>query len=156
MTLSEFKKQIATCAEISFVLPNGISVAKNFHITEVGQIYKRYIDCDGNIRTEKKICLQLWEAYDFEHRINSLKLLEILNRSEQELGLEDGEIEVEYQQETISKYGLSFSGSHFVLHTLYTDCLAGDKCGIPSEKLKINLASLNSTKSNCIPGSGCC
>jgi hypothetical protein len=71
------------------------------------------------------------------------------------LGIQDVEIEVEYQAETIGKFGLEFDGTNFVLTTKQTDCLAKDNCGIPVEKTKVELSSLESSNS-CTPGGGCC
>jgi len=69
--------------------------------------------------------------------------------------MEDLEIEVEYQAETIGKYDLEFNGKNFVLVSKQTACLATDSCGIPQEKLKVNLAEV-STQNSCTPGGGCC
>ena len=67
----------------------------------------------------------------------------------------DPEIEVEYQSETIGKYGLSHSDQEFYLTPLQTDCLAKDSCGIPGEKVKKALSTLQAS-SCCQPGSSCC
>jgi len=100
---------------------------------------------------------QLWDADDFEHRLKPGKLLNIIKLSEEKLGIEDSEIEVEYQAETIGKYDLEFNGKHFVLVNKTTACLAQDACGIPLEKQKKNLSELTSNSGNsCEPGSGCC
>jgi len=69
--------------------------------------------------------------------------------------MEDAEIEVEYQSNTIGKYDLEFIGKTFVLKNKTTACLAEDACGIPSEKQ--NLIELNVNQTNtCTPGGGCC
>jgi hypothetical protein len=157
MTLSEFKKQLTTLSEIRFLLPNGTHVPSHFHVTEVGQITKRFIDCGGTVRHEKVISFQLWEANDFDHRLAPNKLSEIIALSERVLEIEDAEIEVEYQAETIGKYGIEYNGQDFVLTRKMTNCLAEDKCGIPTEKLKVNLADLqNASQSCCAPGGKCC
>nr|MBP7875349.1 hypothetical protein [Bacteroidales bacterium] len=70
------------------------------------------------------------------------------------LGMEDAEIEVEYQSDTIGKYDLDFNGKTFVLKSKTTACLAQDVCGIPVEKQKIKLSALNNA--SCTPNSGCC
>ena len=75
--------------------------------------------------------------------------------AEKTLELGDLDIEVEYQAETIGKFGLEFNGSQFLLTSKQTDCLAKDNCGIPVEKLKVKLADLQS-ESCCTPGGGCC
>ena len=60
--------------------------------------------------------------------------MNIIELSESKLGLTDEEIEVEYQGETIGKYGMDYNGNNFLLVSKTTDCLAKDKCGIPEEK----------------------
>ena len=157
MKLSDFKKQLSTITDINFVLQNGTVVPKHFHVTEVGQVTKSFIDCGGTVRNEKVVNFQLWEANDFDHRLAPKKLNEIIALSEKILGIEDAEIEVEYQSETIGKYGVEFNGKDFVLTTTQTNCLAQDKCGIPPEKLKVNLSDLqNTNQSCCTPGGKCC
>lgn len=142
---------------ISFQLPNGQLVPAHFHVTEVGSISKNFIDCGGTIRQEKTVNFQLWEANDYDHRLHPEKLISIIELYENQLGLTDEEIEVEYQGETIGKYGLEVEGNKFMLTSLTTDCLAKDKCGIPVEKTKVSLASLSLKKDTCCtPGSGCC
>ena len=69
---------------------------------------------------------------------------------------EDAEIEVEYQSDTIGKYHLDFDGANFLLVATQTNCLAQDKCGIPSEKLKVNLIDLSKNEQSCTPGGKCC
>ncbi|MBK9285815.1 MAG: hypothetical protein IPM51_16080 [Sphingobacteriaceae bacterium] len=157
MKLSEFKKQLALVNELNFVLPNGKFVPAHFHVTEIGQVNKHFIDCGGTERKENKVNFQLWEANDFDHRLAPQKLSDIITLSEKVLGIVDGEIEVEYQGETIGKYGLAYNGKSFSLTQTKTNCLASDKCGIPPEKLKVSLSELTTNKQACCtPGSGCC
>ncbi|MFN8116279.1 MAG: DUF6428 family protein [Bacteroidia bacterium] len=156
MKLSEFKKQLSTVTDLNFVLPNGTKVPQHFHVTEVGQVTKNFIDCGGTVRNEKVVNFQLWEANDFDHRLAPKKLNDIIALSEKVLGLEDAEIEVEYQSDTIGKYGVEFNGKDFTLTSTQTNCLAQDKCGIPPEKLKVNLVDLSNNQSCCTPGGKCC
>lgn len=157
MKLSAFKNKLAGMTEISFQLPNGTLVPAHFHVTEVGSVNKHFIDCGGTIREEKRVNFQLWEANDFDHRLHPEKLVSIIELSEDKLGLTDEEIEVEYQGDTIGKYGMETVGNQFVLTSLTTDCLAKDKCGIPTEKLKVSLSTLsNDSAACCTPGGGCC
>ncbi|MDQ8144337.1 DUF6428 family protein [Chryseobacterium sp. CFS15] len=157
MKLSKIKEILPLLENVEFQLENGNFVPEHFHVTEVGQITKNFIDCGGVIRTERVVNFQLWNADDFEHRLKPIKLLHIINLSEEKLGIEDLEIEVEYQSQTIGKYDLEFNGSHFVLVNKTTACLAQDACGISSEKQKKNLSELTSDSGNsCEPGSGCC
>ena len=156
MKLSDVKQLLPTLENVEFQLENGTFVPEHFHVTEVGIITKNFIDCGGVIRTEKVVNFQLWNANDFEHRLKPTKLLNIIRLSEEKLGIEDFEIEVEYQSETIGKYDLDFNGKTFVLKNKTTACLAQEACGVPTEKLKKNLVELNVNQPVCIPGGGCC
>ena len=156
MILSEIKNHLQHLDNVSFQLHDGQFVPEHFHVTEVGLITKSFIDCGGTVRQEKMANFQLWDANDFEHRLKPKKLLDIISLSEKILGMEDLEIEVEYQSNTIGKYGLDFNGKVFILTRKQTDCLALDKCGIPSEKPEVILAEMQTNKSSCMPGGGCC
>ncbi len=157
MKLSEIKKHLATAEAVNFKLPSGAFVPEHFHVTEVGLITRHFIDCGGTERLEKVVNFQLWDANDFEHRLKPQKLQHIIALSEQRLGIGDLEIEVEYQSETISKYGLHYNGKDFQLVPKHTACLASDACGIPPAKQKIQLAEVAAEKQSCCtPGSGCC
>lgn len=158
MKLSEFKDILNTKSELIFELSNGELVPSHFHVTEVGQVDKFFIDCGGTVRRERRVSFQLWEANDYDHRLAPQKLMDIIQLSEKKLLLSDEEIEVEYQGETIGKYFLDHQGGNFLLKATLTDCLAPDKCGIPAEKLKVSLSNLFKGKENkgCVPGSGCC
>ncbi|MES2518618.1 MAG: DUF6428 family protein [Bacteroidota bacterium] len=158
MKLSEIKNILASVEDVRFQLQNGTAVPEHFHVTEVGVITKNFIDCGRTVRHEKVANFQLWNANDFDHRLKPAKLLNIIGLSEKVLGMEDSEIEVEYQAETIGKYDLDFDGTNFVLVSKQTNCLASDKCGIPPEKLKVNLVNLQpgTASACCTPGGGCC
>lgn len=157
MKLSEIKEHLKTATAVNFLLPNGTFVPGHFHVTEVGQVTKNFIDCGGTVRTEKNVSFQLWEGEDFHHSLAPQKLLSIIELSERKLNIEDAEIEVEYQGETIGKYDLFYNGKIFILVGKRTACLANDKCGIPEDKQKINLKELTPINTNsCAPGGGCC
>lgn len=156
MKLSEVKSALAGLSEVNFLMPDGTRVPEHFHVTEVGAISKHFIDCGGTVRKENVANFQLWNANDLDHRLKPQKLMDIIVLSERVLGLEDMEVEVEYQSDTIGKYGLEFRNGEFVLETKTTNCLASDKCGIPPDKLKVSLSSLTPANSSCTPGSGCC
>jgi hypothetical protein len=137
MKLSEIKSALSKVNEVTFTLPNGEQVPPHFHVTEVGNIQKHFIDCGGTIRKESVINFQLFTATDYDHRLSVQKLRSIIQLSEEKLGLENHEIEVEYQGDTIGKYGLEFKNGVFILISTQTDCLAKDKCGIPQEKPRL-------------------
>lgn len=70
MKLSEFKAALSNLTELNFKLPDGSLVPKHFHITEIGQVSKKFIDCGGTVREENLISMQLWESIDFWHRLH--------------------------------------------------------------------------------------
>ena len=139
---------------VTFRLPNGEYLPAHFHVTEVGLVTKHFIDCGGMERKETVANFQLWEAGDYDHRLAPQKFLHILNLSERILGSDDLDIEVEYQQDTIGKFGLTRDGDDFVLTPKQTACLAQDACGIPSHQL-VALPQAQAA-SCCAPGGGCC
>ena len=155
MKISAIKKVLENLETVNFELPNGQFVAESFHVTEVGIVTKNFIDCGGKQRTQKVANFQLWNANDYEHRLKPNKLISIIELSEKVLGMEDLEIEVEYQSETIGKYDLDFSGKHFMLINKNTACLAFDMCGTPAMQV-ITSAVKNIQESCCTPGGGCC
>lgn len=155
MKLSEVKTVLKELNTIGFKLPNGELVPNHFHVTEVGKVSKHFIDCGGTVRKEEVVNFQLWNADDYDHRLHPEKLLHIIELSEKTLDLDDVEIEVEYQADTIAKFGLAFDGTNFLLTSKQTDCLAKDKCGIPEVKPKLKLSELKKA-ATCTPNSGCC
>lgn len=151
MLLSAFKQNLSLVENVSFTKQNGGAIPSHFHITEVGQVNKRFIDCGGTVRNEQVITMQLWESVDYWHRLKPKALEAIIDLATSKLALEDLEVEIEYQSETIGKYSLDFGNNTFVLIPTKTDCLALDKCGIPT------IASIKeSVQSCCSPSSGCC
>lgn len=155
MKLSEIKQHLNHLDKIAFQLPNGGLVPNHFHVTEIGKVSKHFIDCGGTLRKEEVVNFQLWNANDFDHRLHPEKLLHIIELSQKTLGIGDLEIEVEYQGQTIEKFGLDFNGTNFLLTSKQTDCLAKDNCGIPGEEPAI--AKAETASSNCCsPESACC
>ncbi len=158
MTLHEFKQFLSQANELSFTLPNGQSVPAHFHITEAGVITKNFIDCGGTVRKENVVTFQLWTSVDTDHRLAPQKLLRIIEIAEQHFtGMDECSIEIEYQLDTIGKFGLAQGMNGLELTSLQTACLAEDQCGITSAKTKLNLAELATEKTSCCtPGGGCC
>lgn len=156
MKLSEIKKHLENIESVDFQLPDGTFVPECFHVTEVGIVNKKFIDCGGTLRNETVVNFQLWDANDYEHRLKPGKLLNIIELSEKVLGIGDYEIEVEYQNTTIGKYDLGFNGKHFQLINKQTACLAEEQCGIP-QKQNVKLSEIKTSNANsCTPGGGCC
>jgi hypothetical protein len=152
MRISKLKQALVGLVTINFRLPDGTALPSHFHVTEVGRVSKHFIDCGGVERRETVANFQLWEAGDYDHRLAPQKFLHILQLSEGILGREDLEIEVEYQQATIGKFGLAFDGADFQLTPKQTACLAPDACGVPSFGLALPQLQI----AGCTPGGGCC
>jgi hypothetical protein len=152
MKISEMKQSLAELPAVSFKLPDGTFLPPHFHVTEVGLVTKHFIDCGGVERRETLANFQLWEAGDYDHRLAPKKFLHILQLSKKILGSEELEIEVEYQQATIGKFGLEFDGHDFQLTAKQTACLAQDACGIPDAFMALPQLSV----ACCTPGGGCC
>ncbi|MGB2128623.1 MAG: DUF6428 family protein [Flavicella sp.] len=154
MKLSEIKKHLLSAEAIAFKLPNGDFVPPHFHITEVGKISKHFIDCGGIERKEEVINFQLWESVDYEHRLSPEKLTKIIDLAQKVIGFDDLEIEVEYQGNTIEKFGIDFQNGFFLLKKTQTACLAEDACGIDVPKKESDVTF--QTNNTCTPDSGCC
>ena len=151
MKINDIKEKLNTLESIKFILPNGEALPVHFHVTEVGVVSKNFIDCGGTVRKDTVANFQLWTADDFDHRLAPQKLIEIIELSEKILELQNLEIEVEYQSDTIGKFGLDFDGNNFLLINTKTDCLNKDKCGIPEVESKDMPAN-----TSCSPKTGCC
>ena len=156
MTVSELRMHLAELDSVGFKLPNGKNIPSHFHITEMGLISKHFIDCGGKVRFEKTASIQLWVDADLDHRLKPSGFLNIVDISKDIIVDENLDIEVEYQNETIGKYGLDFENGEFLLTSKQTDCLAKENCGIPTPKKMLkNLKLELSNQSCCTPGGGC-
>ena len=153
MLLSAFKQTLRALDTLKFQLPNGQFVPAHFHITEVGNVTRNYMDCGGLLRQENKLNLQLWVASDIDHRLKPNSVLNILQLAEKQLGYSNLELEVEYQRSTVGRYKLAFDGAVFQLINTQTACLAPDQCGIPQEKPRVRVTS---SGLSCNPDSDCC
>lgn len=143
MKLSDVKKALKTIETVSFKLPDGSTIPPHIHVTEIGLVTKHFIDCGGTERKEIVANFQLWEDGDYDHRLAPQKFLHILELCQKVIGEEDHEIEVEYQQSTIGKFGLIFDGKDFALTNKNTACLAQEACKPPKEN-------------SCSTTNGCC
>lgn len=157
MKLSEFKTKLEQLETIDFYLPNGQMVPKHFHITEVGLTTKNFTDCGNTFRIVKTATLQLWTSIDYWHRLDPKMIVKIIESTSAIFNGEDLDIEIEYQQDTIAKFGLDYIDNQFLLTNKQTDCLAKDSCGLPMEKVKIKMNELQEQIANCCaPNSSCC
>ena len=148
MKLSQLIEQLGQVEQLEFQLFQGAKIPSHVHITELGNAVRNYVDCGGKVRTEHHIRFQLWVAEDTDHRLSPQKFLDIIEKTSQLIELYDAELEVEYQQGSIGKFGLDFDGKAFVLTQMHTDCLAKETCGVAEPEAEHN--------TGCTPGSGCC
>jgi len=158
MKLSEFKTALEQMdSTVSFVLPDGSAVAPHYHVTEIGEITKRFVDCGGTYREEAKISIQLWQAQDYDHRLTPEKLSKIISMSISNLDLQDAEVEVEYQgATTIERYGVKLSAGKFALLPLHTACLAMEACDT-ADRVAVSLQTIvSSASTSCCSSEGNC
>ena len=152
MKIAELRHALPGVAAINFRLLDGTYLPAHFHVTEVGLVSRHFIDCGGVERREAVANFQLWEAGDYDHRLAPQKFRRILELAAPLLGSDDLDIEVEYQQATIGKFGLAFDGTDFLLTPKHTACLAPNACGLPTPAFALPQLPVAS----CTPGGGCC
>lgn len=142
MTLSEFSSLLVQHREKPFrlLLPRGGAVPVSFHITEVGHVVKKFMDCGGRVHRLETCLLQVWVGEDEDHRLAAGKLLGILGKARFSVlpAHADGlPVEMEYEDSVLSQYQLadsSLENGAVVLHLAekHTDCLAKDVCLVPA------------------------
>lgn len=137
ITVKELKESLLLNSglPIRIVTPSCHLVPDHFHVTEVGRVQKNFVDCGGTKLESVACVLQVWTANDVEHRLNTDKLLKIMNLGASVLGSEDLPVEVEYGQDVAAQYvvfALRAEAGVFniLLVGKQTDCLAPDKCGV--------------------------
>jgi hypothetical protein len=157
MKLSEFKTYLSGVSKLNFLLPDRQPVPSHFHITEAGLVTKHFIDCGKTIHLKKTAVFQLWASNDVWHRLKPDTLVGIINKSDKVFRGEDPEVEIEYQMETIGKFGLTFKDGDFILTATQTDCLAKERCDIIPEMAKHSgITERAKGVAICEPSSGCC
>lgn len=151
MKLHEFKALLAANRDKLFALqlPGAKDVPRAFHITEVGYVNKKFIDCGGKVHTVESCQLQAWLGPDLDHRIEAGKMADILEKAAAIVPSDDLELEIEYEDSVISQYQVAsavIADSAVTLHLAakHTACLAPELCIVPSGE------------SCCSPASGCC
>ena len=149
MNIAEFSHHLRAhpSAALRFLLPDGGLIPAHAHITEVGRVEKRFMDCGGTVREVTTCLLQTWVADDTDHRLVPGKLADILERAKDILKGEDLPVEIEFEDYVISQFPVANAEASddtltFALVTKHTDCLAKELC-LP-------------TTGCCTPGGGCC
>ncbi len=142
MKLSEFKSRLLAqpAAPVVIALPGGGFVPRHFHVTEVGHVAKKFVDCGGKFRAAESCVLQTWTAsgHDDGHRLSAGKMNFILGLAGSILTSGELPVEVEYEDGAISQFPvdeITFDGAELTLHlgSKHTDCLARERCGVPGE-----------------------
>ncbi len=119
-----------------FILPDGQPAPAHFHISEVGHVARRAVDCGGTVHEAIDTCvLQTFVANDFDHRLDGETFAQILDLGRSVLPSEEIEVEVEYDNGNATQYPVrdaQLSGPHLEirLEGKHTDCAAKEKCGI--------------------------
>ena len=141
MKLKDLKATLALHPDAlpRFILSDGDQIPAHFHITEVGHVAKRFIDCGGTLHDVKHTCLlQTYVADDVDHRLTAGTFAKILQLGDKVLPHDDVDVEVEYEDCSITQSPITdaqFTGEHVELQLgeKHTDCLAKEKCGINGE-----------------------
>jgi hypothetical protein len=121
---------------VHFVLPDGDLIPSEFHVTEVGHVVKKFIDCGGTVRITEACLLQTWVSDDDKnHRLTAGKLAKILDLSRQVVPSEELNVEVEYEDCAVGQYTVESVATDgavlsFQLGNKKTDCLAREVCGV--------------------------
>ncbi len=167
MNITTFLAHLRAHAEkpLSLRLPDGSFVAAHYHITEVGHVQKRFIDCGGTRRTLDTCLLQTWVHDDVDHRLVAGKLAMIFDKAGDVLPHHDLPVEVEHEEHVISQYPVETAeiidgALTFTLGLKHTDCLARELCTpetcAPAPAPKKEAAAATTTSSCCTPGTKCC
>ncbi|HSP62399.1 MAG TPA: DUF6428 family protein [Pyrinomonadaceae bacterium] len=157
MNLKDLKATLALHPDAlpRLILPDGDVVPAHFHITEVGHVTKRFIDCGGKLHDRKDTCvLQTWVAEDYDHRLTAGTFAKILQLGDQVLPHDDLEVEVEYEDCAITQFSVTsaeFTGEHIDLQLgeKHTDCLARERCGVDGKSCGTPSKAENAEVANC-------
>jgi len=98
-------------SRVEFYLPNGNKVPAHFHLTDVGSVFRHFIDCGAQVRNESYVQIQLWHGTDTDHRLNSDTVLKILSHSGVVLDklpdLQSADVILEYKDDVPSQYPIA-------------------------------------------------
>ena len=138
MILSDLRMLLGSqpTAALELVFDDGDTVPASFHVTEVGHVTRRFIDCGGTRRTTECCLLQVWVAEgDPDHRLLAGKLLDILRLADDLLPSPALPVEIEYEGCVLSQYSVAAGEAapgliRLRLEDKHTDCLAKEACGL--------------------------
>ena len=149
MTTAEFLTHLRARAGDTprFLLPDGGLIPIHAHVTEIGRVDKRFVDCGGTVRAQSACVLQTWVADDTDHRLPAGKLADIIEKAAPLLQDDSLPVEIEYEDFLVSQFPVAgvvedAPALTFALVTKHSDCLAKEIC-MPAE-------------TDCCSGTGCC
>jgi hypothetical protein len=115
-----------------FVLPDGDFIPMHAHVTEVGHVAKKFIDCGGVLGSSDSVVLQTHVGKDTEHRLPSDRFLKILQLGERVVPHDGMEVAVEYDCCVVAQYSIArahAAGEHLdlILGRKRRQCLASQR-----------------------------
>lgn len=163
MNIQELLLHLRKHRELPLVLalPNGSLVPAHFHITEVGYVMKRFVDCGGTRRVQETCLLQTWVHDDLDHRLHAGKLADIFERARDIVPHDRLTVEIEHELESATQFSVEHAavaegGLVLQLGPKHTDCLARGIC-LPNTCAPTPPPFVSSKGSSCCdPKSGCC
>jgi hypothetical protein len=161
MNITDLLSQLRSHADkpLRFLLPDGGLIPAHFHITEVGHVLKRFIDCGGTRRTLETCLLQTWVHDDLDHRLHAGKLAAIFDHAGDVLPHYELPVEIEYEDGVVAQFPVESAeiiddALVFRCGWKHTDCLARGLC-LPGECAPAPKAA-PVPATCCTPGSKCC
>jgi hypothetical protein len=125
-------------AQLTWELPDQSQVPVHYHVTEVGVVQKRFVDCGGTVRTNETAILQLWVDSDIDHRLVANKLSGILSKADAKFAVSQLPIAIEYNMPWLTQMPI-VSGRlvgdrlWMKLEARSTDCLAKEVCCVGTD-----------------------
>src|SRR5437773_11146920 len=115
-----------------FVLPNGDYVPPHAHVTEVGHVVRKFIDCGGLTGEEEKVLLQTHVGNDTDHRLRSDRFAKILELGRRVFPNDRLDVEIEYDCCVVAQYPIAetrLEGEHLdlLLNRGRTQCRARER-----------------------------
>jgi hypothetical protein len=134
MKLDEFRRLLSSNSGRGVVFSlNGRELPLHLHVTEIGREYRDFLDCGGARRGRERCVIQVWMGSDLDHRLDSDKLLGILDMGSVLFEHDIPSVWVEVEIGSVSQYPLSSlrtDGENVLLGLgdNHTECLAPGKC----------------------------
>jgi hypothetical protein len=115
-----------------FILPSGDYIPAHTHVTEVGHVFRNFIDCGGLAGKEEKVVLQTHVGSDTEHRLRSDRFAKILELGNRVIPSANLDVDVEYDCCVLAQYPIAEvrpDGEHLnlILRRGRTQCRAQER-----------------------------